>query len=190
MRFLESRDIFQDLTKDYRQGDIGSACTSVVTEYRHKLEHHAAAITIEVEYLSSAGIESLLRELLWSYRHMYLPLVEEIATSNEEYAKLEAESDHAWSALSTAFGHHPEFTKELLRNMSEGASERALEQLIGWSREIEWPTGGDQGRWTSTATTAAECCEKTRIFMQDRLWPFTKIIRWVICWIPPLPSRS
>ncbi|KAG9255485.1 uncharacterized protein F5Z01DRAFT_56619 [Emericellopsis atlantica] len=169
--------LYKDLTKPHRQGDIGSACTSVVTEYRHKLERHTAAITIEVEYLSSDGIESLLRELLWSYRQLYLPLVEEAETSGKDYAKFQAESDHAWSTLSTAFGHQQSFSKDLLRDMSDGASERALDQLIRWSREIEWPVGGEQGRWTATATTAWDCCEKTRIFMQDRLWPFTKVIR-------------
>lgn len=152
----------------------------MVTEYRHKQEHHDAPITIEVEYLSSTGIEDLLRELLWSYRQLYLPLVESNETSEKEYAKYQAESDHAWSALHAAFGHQQGYNKEFLQDMSEGASERALDQLEQWSQDIEWPNGGEGGNWTSTATTPEECCEKTKVFMQDRLWPFTKIIRYQI----------
>lgn len=148
-----------------------------MTEYRHRREHHTAPITIEVEYLSHVGIEDLLRELLWSYRQLYLPLVESDETSEQDYARYQRESDYAWSALQAAFGHQTDFTKEFLRDMSDGASDRIIDHLIRWSREIEWPNGGEGGIWTSTATTADECCEKTKIFMQDKLWPFTKIIR-------------
>ncbi|KAI9868913.1 MAG: hypothetical protein M1813_002735 [Trichoglossum hirsutum] len=47
--------------------DIGSACTNIVTEYRHKTNKHTAPFTIEVDYLSDKEIHSLLYELLWNY---------------------------------------------------------------------------------------------------------------------------
>ena len=149
-----------------------------MTEYRQKEEHHTAPITIEAEYLSSTGIEDLVRELLWSYRQLYLPLVESNETTEQDYAKYQRESDYAWSALSAAFNHQSQFTKEFLRDMSDGSADRIADQLIQWTREIEWPTGTQVGFWTSTAETADECCEKTKVFMHDRLWPFTKIIRY------------
>lgn len=138
---------------------------------------------MEVEYLSDAGIQDLLGELLWSYRQLYLPSVESSDMSEREYARLQRESEHAWSALHAAFGHQRRFNKELLEDMSNGASDRIMACFARWSREIEWPSGGQgeghegDGVWTSTAETADECCKKTKVFMQDRLWPFTKIIR-------------
>jgi hypothetical protein len=158
------------------KGDIGSACTSVVTEYRQKGHEHTAPITIEVEYLSPSEIEDVIKELLWSYRQLYLPGAEGQSTSAQDYARYQRESAQAWSALGAAFKLKREFRENMLQDMSQGALERLTAQLIEWSREIKWPGGGN-GLWRSAADTAEECVEKTGLFMQDQYWPFTKIIR-------------
>ncbi|RYP61155.1 hypothetical protein DL769_007837 [Monosporascus sp. CRB-8-3] len=166
---------FPDIAKT---GDTGSACTSVVTEYRQKTkEHSAAPIAIEVEYLPKADIAEMVRELLWSYRQLFLPGVESDNTPAADYARYTRESEQAWSALEAAFQHQSRFSKEMLRDMSEGALERIQDQLIAWTNDMEWPDGGEAGCWKSTANNAEECREKTGLFMQDRYWPFTKIIR-------------
>ncbi|KFH46600.1 hypothetical protein ACRE_024930 [Hapsidospora chrysogenum ATCC 11550] len=136
-----------------------------------------APITIEAEYLSGAEIKDMIRELLWSYRQLFLPGVEANETSAQDYARYQRESECAWYALHAAFHNKAGFSEEFLRDMSDGASERIAEQLILWAEEIEWPDSARPGVWESTAVTADECCEKTKIFMQDRLWPFTKVIR-------------
>ncbi|RYP02574.1 hypothetical protein DL764_005748 [Monosporascus ibericus] len=166
---------FPDIAKT---GDTGSACTSVVTEYRQKMrEHSAAPIIIEVEYLARDEIADMVRELLWSYRQLFLPGVESDTTSAADYARYTRESEQAWSALEAAFKHQSRFSKEMLRDMSEGALERIQYQLIAWTNDMEWPEGGEAGCWRSTASNAEECREKTGLFMGDRYWPFTKIIR-------------
>ena len=158
------------------QGDIGTACTSVVTEYHQKTREHQAPITIQVEYLSGSEVEELMKELVWSYRQLYLPDVEQDASS-EEYKRYKAESERAWSALETAFAHRQEFGKEFLRDQSAEAADRIVRQMLAWTDDLAWPEGGGNGVWRSTAETAEECCDKTGIFMRDKLWPFTKIIR-------------
>ncbi|KAM0295276.1 hypothetical protein ACHAPM_010801 [Fusarium culmorum] len=158
-------------------GDIGSACTSVVTEYRQKKAEHITPITIDVEYLSALEIRELIKELLWSYRQLFLPGVESNETSEQDYNRYMRQSEQAWSALHAAFKHKKQFTQSFAQDMSDGALERITDQLIEWTREIEWPTGGVDGFWTSTAHTSEECVEKTKFFMQDKFWPFTKIIR-------------
>ncbi|CAJ0551485.1 Ff.00g114150.m01.CDS01 [Fusarium sp. VM40] len=158
-------------------GDIGSACTSVVTEYRQKKAGHTDPITIDVEYLSGLEIRELIKELLWSYRQLFLPGVESSETSEQDYNRYMRQSEQAWSALHAAFKHKRQFTQRFAQDMSDGALERITNQLIEWSREIEWPTSGADGFWTSTAQTAEECVEQTKLFMQDKFWPFTKIIR-------------
>lgn len=165
------------MASSYHQADHGSACTSVVTEYRQKEERHAAPVTIEAEYLSDAAVQEMVKELLWSYRQLFLPLVE-TSTSEEDYKEFTRESEKAWSALHSAFGHKPALTKHFLQDMSEGALDRITDQLIEWAREIEWPAGAEDGFWKSTAATADECCELTKTFLQDKNWPFTKIIRY------------
>ncbi|KAH6678502.1 hypothetical protein B0J14DRAFT_582898 [Halenospora varia] len=160
-----------------KTGDIGAACTSVVTEYRQKTKDHTAPITIEVEYLSKPEIEDLIKELLWNYRQMFLPEVEEDKVDAKEYARLQRESEQAWSALEAGFKHQRSFNKQLLSDMAEGGLAKATDQLIQWAHELEWPDGGNSGMWKGTANTAEECCEMTSEFMQDKFWPFTKIIR-------------
>ncbi|KAH8703638.1 hypothetical protein BGW36DRAFT_287095 [Talaromyces proteolyticus] len=160
-----------------KTSDLGSACTSVVTEYRQQKEGQIVPILIEVEYLPQDQIEDQVRELVWNYRQLYHPDIESPEVSAEDYARVQRESETAWSALQAAFGHHPEFNQNVLSDQSDGASESVTNRLIEWAREIAWPQGGNDGRWTSTAQDAEECCEKTDQFMKDRLWPFTKIIR-------------
>ena len=156
---------------------MGSACTSVVTEYRQKRQEHTAPITIEVEYLSPSEIEDVIKELLWSYRQLYLPGAEGNNTSAQDYARYQRESAQAWSALGAAFKLKRGFREDMLQDMSEGALERLTARLIEWSREIKWPGRAGGGLWRSTADTAEECVEKTGLFMEDQYWPFTKIIR-------------
>lgn len=156
--------------------DDGTACTSVITEYRLKAPHHSAPFTIEVEYLSEAEIEEIVKELLWDYRQLYLPGVEQELNA-DEYKKCCEQSELAWSTLGAAFGDRREFRKELLRDSSDEAKERALALLLQWTQELDWPEGGSDGMWRSTAQDAEECCEKTGQFMENRLWPFTKVVR-------------
>ncbi|KAH8744019.1 hypothetical protein F5882DRAFT_455086 [Hyaloscypha sp. PMI_1271] len=160
-----------------KTGDIGAACTSVVTEYRQKTREHTSPITIEVEYLSKSEIEDLIKELLWNYRQIFLPEVEEDKVDPKDYARYQRESEQAWSALEAGFRHQRGFNKQLVSDMAEGGLEKATDQLVQWSHELEWPDGGNPGFWKATADTAEECCEMTSIFMEDRFWPFTKIIR-------------
>ena len=159
------------------QGDIGAACTSVVTEYRHRTKDHTAPFNIEVEYLSDPEIEDLIKELLWKYRQLYLPDIEDDSVDAKDYTRYQRESEQAWSALEAAFKHQSGFSRGFLQDMSEGALGRVTQRLVQWARELEWPESGVAGKWKSTAITAEECCEKTSFFMSDRFWPFTKIIR-------------
>lgn len=161
------------------QGDSGAACTSVVTEYMQRTSRHPAPISVEVERLSQSEIEELIKELVWNYRQMLLPAIESDEVSAEEYERCQRESDLAWSTLEAAFKHRREFKPQLLNDKSTDAGDRIADQLIHWTQDLEWPRGdgGENCAWTSTAQTAEECCEKTSKFMEDRLWPFTKIIR-------------
>jgi hypothetical protein len=161
----------------FEQGDIGAACTSVVTEYRQKTREHTSPITIEVEYLSQSEIEDLIKELLWNYRQIFLPEIEEDKVDPKDYARYQRESEQAWSALEAGFRHQRGFNKQLVSDMAEGGLVKATDQLVQWAHALEWPDGGNFGFWKATADTAEECCEMTSIFMQDRFWPFTKIIR-------------
>ena len=156
------------------QGDTGAACTSVVTEYHQKTSKHAAPFTIEAEHLSEEQIKENIKELVWSYERFYHPEVEEAST--EDYKKYERESEVARFSITSAFGDHEDL-EALLDDHSDGSEKRTVAQLTQWAEGFEWPQGGSGCIWRSTAETDEECCEKTDQFMNDRLWPFTKVIR-------------
>ncbi|KAK5999130.1 hypothetical protein PT974_01519 [Cladobotryum mycophilum] len=163
-----------------KTGDMGSACTAVVTEFRQKTEAHTEPITIEVGYLSLPEIEDLVTELLWSFRKAYLPQDEYDGLGDGPRVSESAESvesAQAWSTLEAAFGHHDGFSDDLLKDNSDRGLIKAENQLIRWCHQIKWPGGDFSGTWTDTARNADERCEKTEIFMSNELWPFTKIIR-------------
>ena len=130
---------------------------------------------IEVEYLTQNQIEEQVRDLLFSYRLGY---ASDIKSTGEEYRRIQREARRAWSTLRAAFGHRKEFSEKFLSHELDGAFETAASKLIEWTRDIAWPkTEGNEGIWIATAENAKEYCDKTHKFMQDRLWPFTKIIR-------------
>jgi hypothetical protein len=157
------------------KSDGGSACTSVITEYRHRANRFREPYTIEAEYMNIAEIRGHLKELLWSFRQLYIEGIED-AASDAEYKMYQSQSELAWHTLEAAFGHRKELTREYLQDSSEGADNRIYDQLRIWACEIDWP-GDGQGMWLSTAATADECIEKMLTFSEDSLWPFTKVIR-------------
>jgi hypothetical protein len=157
-----------------RKGEIGTACTSVVTEYRQRGTRHTAPITIEVERLTALEISELVKELVYSYRQFYVPNLED-AASDSEYSHYETESAHAWAILETAFKHKGRFGECLLQDRSPGAPDKIIEQLVEWTQDLPWPEGGHSDIWE--AVSAEECNSKTAEFMNDRLWPFTRMIR-------------
>lgn len=152
------------------------ACTSVVTEYRQKTRDHLSPITIEVEYLSEREIDDLIKEQLWNYKQIFLPGMEDNTVDSEDHERLQKESEQAWSALEAGFKHQKEFNKELLSDVTKEGLEKATAKLVQWAHELEWH-GDRSGLGKATADTAEECCEMTSVFMEDRFWPFTKIIR-------------
>ncbi|KAH0543399.1 hypothetical protein FGG08_002257 [Glutinoglossum americanum] len=153
----------------------GSACTSIVTEYRCKTDRHTEPYTIEVRYMDSAKIQNQIEELIWSYRQLYIEGTEQQA-SDFEYKRYQSESELAWHTLEAAFGHRKELTPEYLQDSSKGAVDRISKQLTTWAHELDWP-GDGKGVWISTAATVKECGEKTSIFAKSYLWPFTEVIR-------------
>jgi hypothetical protein len=164
-----------------KQSDSGRSCTSIVTEYHQKKLDQDAPFMVEVEYLDATTMKEHLRELLWSYRRIYLPEIDANHLSDMDFKKYESESDIAWSTLHTAFRHESELTPAFAQDMSDGADVRILNKLVEWAGRVKWPQGSVAGYWTTTALTVKECAKKTRPFMEDRFWPFTKIIRSVSC---------
>ena len=174
------------------QSDLGSACTSVVTEFHYRRPGQMAAFVVEVEYLSMTEIAKLLHELVWDYRKFYTDAVQALdASDNDEWKEFKQHQDdskRAWSTLEAAFGHQAQFSEHLVRGdlghgrptsdiTVQAEMQRITAQLEDWAREIEWPGGAESGSWTTTADDVTEYDEKTRQFMDDKMWPFTKMIR-------------
>ncbi|TGO07985.1 hypothetical protein BTUL_0233g00180 [Botrytis tulipae] len=167
------------VTELARTSDGGSACTSVVTEYRQRKVSTLEPFSIEVEYLSKPERQEMVEELLWSYRQLLLPDSdnEGNALDSGEQERIERESAVAWSALEVLFSQQEEFDINFVSDNSKGAFERIKSQLLEWMEKIEFPADDESGLWTASAHTSDECQELTSVFMEDKLWPFTKIIR-------------
>ena len=152
-----------------------------MTEYRYKKPNQTAPFYIEVEYLSKPEIHETIRELLWSYRKLYMLGYEEDEgneVANKVYRQCEAESEIAQSSLTSAFGDQAKRELERLKNnQTDSIYDGILAKFLDLADEIQWPAGGDNGTWRSEAEDADECNDKTSEFMLDKLWPFTKLIR-------------
>ena len=154
--------------------------TSFVTEYHRRSYRHEAPFTIEVEYCNEAEINEQLHELLVSYRELYQPGIENELENNEQlYQEIEKKSTVAASTLQSIFPDHPEVTPNQMKDQSEGAFERILQDLRRLASLIEWPKDAVNGRWTATAANASECHDKVAYFMRKGLWPLTNVVRYV-----------
>ena len=158
------------------KGGSGEAVTSVVTEFRMKTDGEPAPFKIEMQFCDDEQSRELLKELVWSYRHLRL-VGEDSSLDDEDFKRLQVEHETAWSSLNAAFGHHGEL-KRLLDKTAEVADTDLVDQLLSWKSELAWPDGHANGRWSSSVDSADECCEMTSRFMEDRFWPFIKIIRY------------
>ncbi|TEY79928.1 hypothetical protein BOTCAL_0040g00200 [Botryotinia calthae] len=167
------------VTELARTSDGGSACTSVVTEYRQRKSSTLEPFSIEVEYLSKPERQEMVEELFWSYRQLFLPDSDNEGNKldSDEQQRIERESAVAWSALEAVFSQQEEFSINFMSDKSEGAFGRIKSQLLEWMQKMEFPAGDESGLWTASAHTSDECQELTSVFMEDKLWPFTKIIR-------------
>lgn len=128
-------------------------------------------IKVEVDFLCGAALEDHINELLWSFRRQFLDAKDSLSTDDMK------ECREAGSALQSAFGSERGYNRQFMTDKSEGAFERILDQLIKWTKTIPWPTGASDGKWVTNAKTAEEFHTKTSLFMQDRIWPFTRIMR-------------
>ena len=161
-----------------RTSASGEACTSVITEFRFKIDDDGSQFQIEVEYLTRPEIEETIKELLWNFRRINLPDVERETVSAAEWQRLEREREVAWAALSAAFGHHGEQElRDLCDRNYEGTDDETFDRLIQWTDELDWPIGGTDGKFQDSADSTDECSEKTDYFMDNRFWPFTRVIR-------------
>jgi hypothetical protein len=141
------------------------------------LDREASNIVVEAEYLKLEELNDQLKELLYSLRQHYAPDVK-ADVSGEELKKRERESQVAEDTLKAAFGNQPDFDVELLKDFSDGSSAKILSTLRAWAGTVKWPSGAKEGTWKASVDTADECRELTKQFMKDRLWPFTKIMRY------------
>jgi hypothetical protein len=154
----------------------------VVTEFRQKLERHLAPITIEVERLTEYEMRDSVVDWLWKFRKPYLAENDdEDAYEDADRERVKVESNLAWSNLSSVFATIFEergIKEDSLLNQNEGAFDKISARLLEWLEMVNWPEGETDGNlWTATANSASECIELTTKFMEDSIWPFTKIIR-------------
>jgi hypothetical protein len=123
------------------------------------------------------ALEEHIMELLWSFRRRFLPDVAEDSLSAADWKRIKEGSQEAWSALHSVFGSEMDFGPKFLSDKSEGAFERIADQLMDWTKKIQWPSDASDGKWVQYAESAEEFYAKTSVFMQDRIWPLTQIMR-------------
>jgi hypothetical protein len=157
-----------------------------VTEFVQKTVSQTAPITIHVTCLPAPERIKHLTEILKNYRKFFHFVDDEDEISQNEYQKLEKARDFALSFISTAFGDRFELAEELekfLQDSSKGAEETIRSQLVQWMKEFAWPESdaNDSGFFSKVAFSIEEYHHFIETFTGDRLFPFTKSIRYDLC---------
>ena len=145
-----------------------------MTEFRWKNDDdNSGSFKFEVELYNESESDKMLKELVWSYRRLYLPDVG--GKSAEDFNQISKEHKIAWSSLNAAFGHHQELKSLCDR---QGQDEALVETLQQWKNELIWPFDHKEGKWSDLMDKPEACAKMTEKLMQNQFWPFVKVIRY------------
>ncbi|KAJ6003115.1 hypothetical protein N7451_005662 [Penicillium sp. IBT 35674x] len=116
-----------------RASSSGTACTSVVIEFRYVSNSHPQPYTLEAFFMNQEEIRELLEELLRSFRLYHCESsFKDIGSIDEKESLMDA-ADRAEGTLKSLFESQPDWGLEFLRDESEGAEKAILVKLEGWA---------------------------------------------------------
>ncbi|KAH8653995.1 hypothetical protein BGZ60DRAFT_159006 [Tricladium varicosporioides] len=156
----------------------GSACTTVVTEYRQKRPCDTAPFTIEVQCMEDQEIQDLLQQCIVDYRRYHLLDRSGIeAPERSEIERLGAKAKLAWDTILAAFGDYNECCEERFQD-PHNETDAIILMVLGWKDQIPWSQNGLHNRITSlTATEEKQCSIQIEECLKSLKWPFIKVVR-------------
>ncbi|KAF4771133.1 hypothetical protein HAV15_012667 [Penicillium sp. str.  len=169
-----------------RSSREGSACTCVVTEFRHTNQNHTGPFSIEAEFMNREERGNLLEHLLLDFRKYYVSSIYRELQTIEEQRKCQDAAVKSWETLHSLFKTQPRLTIEFLSDESEGAHSEILALLEGWAYAglINRQGGSDALEYSVIAGDVEECKSILDHLAADNpegggpaLWPFIKLIR-------------
>ncbi len=152
------------------QSNGGSACTCVVTEYRH---HHRADFAIEVVQFTDAELTEQLQRLVRAYRYNYFHAAE--MESEEDRKHWADQAKLAWDTLEAMFADR--VTRALLQNNST----RSVVEILMNLRLVPDIDGN------AVVESVKDCSDLLMRLTSNRggaqggaaAWPYIKKIRYV-----------
>ncbi|KAJ5557173.1 hypothetical protein N7494_001088 [Penicillium frequentans] len=169
-----------------RASASGTACTSVVIEFRYVSNSNPQPYTLEAFFMNSEEIRELLEELLRSFRLYHCESsFNDIGSIDEKESLMDA-ADRAEGTLKSLFESQPDWGLDFLRDESEGAEKTILVKLEGWAlAEVSRRPGShDSLVYTVISDDLKGCIEQLDYLAADShtgggpvFWPFTKLLR-------------
>ncbi|KAJ5632677.1 hypothetical protein N7490_009016 [Penicillium lividum] len=169
-----------------RASGAGTACTSVVTEFRYIDDGHPGPYTIEALFMNPEEITELLEELLRSYRVYRCDSSFRDLSSAEEREKLRDTATSAEETLQSLFNNQPGWNLEFLQDETKGAEKVILAKLKKWAEIAVSLRPGDHDSlvYTTVAKNLDRCKERIDDLVADTredggpaLWPFIRLLR-------------
>jgi hypothetical protein len=150
-----------------------------VTEYRKKRESDNAAYTVEIERMGEREIDDLLRQSVVNYRRYHLRDQNNSEGSEPgEVEHMRNQAKVAWDTLIAAFENQA-CTEVLFQNPGI-STEEIIRMVLGWKDQIRWPAGFNAGVAVLPADIAGDCVNQLDRFWSPWMWPFIKVIRYVV----------
>ena len=178
----------RDFTNLNLQSSEGTACTCVVTEFRHVDDDHTGPFTIEAEFMTSEEMKELLGELLTNFRQFHVTRFFQELKSQQEQQKSRDEAERAWETFQSLFNNQPGLTMVHLSQDYDEAHSALLAQLERWASAglAQRPGGVDALEYSAIAGNIEECRNILDMLTtsnadngKSAIWPFIKLIRFV-----------
>ncbi|KAG9235237.1 hypothetical protein BJ875DRAFT_459547 [Amylocarpus encephaloides] len=158
-----------------KAGGGGSACTTVVTEYRQKRDGDSATYTIEIESMKDELIQDILRQSVIDYRRYHL--LDRDASEmpdHVELEKLEKNAKFAWDTIIGAFGDRNDCSNLYFGN-PRITTDEAIGTLMSWKDDIIWPQ--NNRITTHLVDDASQCTSLIDDSLKALKWPLIEVVR-------------
>jgi len=128
--------------------------------------------------MEAQEIEDLLRQSVIDYRRYHLVDQNDIERPDSvEEEHLQVKAKLSWDTLIAVFADRDGCTEVLFKNAAIPTDE-ITRLVLGWKDEIAWPAGFDTSATLRTADNVSDCVARIEEFLEERLWPFIKVVRY------------
>ncbi len=134
--------------------------------------------------MENREMEDLLQQCVVDYRRYHLlDSSDNEQPDSDEVEKIRMKAKLAWDTLIAVFEGHDECTETLFQD-ADISTDEITRRVFRWKDGIILPAGFNTRTAVRTADNVPDCVAQIEEILEAWLWPFVKVVRYVVVSIP------